>query len=298
MVRSIPEKTFEHWSSMYVAHRFPRGGLWWPTKGEDIHVEDLGTLPGKSVLLETKVPELATTGAHTVSVDLAQLKRYVSSLVPVYYVFPEPPWVGDLMVSGWLGGERRADLAYRRAGDRWFGEWTLVCGAADLLAHLAPTPVQKTATVTTPPPQHWRWFDFWSDLVRCGSRTMPAAFIVPTDDVAAELEAGNGTISRTLLRAELLELRGALAAQGRSEKRSQKRAERDRFVEELRSMRKSVLVPVGPVDGDDLYREVSDEELAASMYDILQADDRVGASEEDIDSHLSVSAVPFDSLAT
>lgn len=298
MVRSIPEKTFEHWSSMYVAHRFPRGGLWWPTQGEDIHVEDLGTLPGKSVLLETKVPEQAATGTHSVTVDLAQLNRYVSSLVPVYYVFPEPPWVGDLMASGWLGRERRADLAYKRAGHRWFGEWTLVCRAVDLQAHLAPAPGQQTATITTPPPQHWRWFDFWTELVRCGSRTMAAAFILPADDVGAILEAGNGTVSRELLRDELRTLRGALFETGSSEKESRRRALRERFVEELRSVRKSVLVPVDPLNGEDLYREMSSEELAASMADVLRETDPGRANEEDINPHLSVSAVPFDSLST
>lgn len=282
---------------MYVAHRFPRGGLWWPTHGEDIHVEDLGTLPGKSVLLETKVPEQAATGAHSVTVDLAQLSRYVSSIVPVYYVFPEPPWMGDLMTSGWLGSERRADLAYKRAGDRWFGEWTLVCRAIDLQAHLAPTPGQKTATITAPPPQHWRWFDFWTELTRCGSPTMAAAFILPADDVGAMLETGNGTVSRGLLRAELRTLRSALLEQGRLVKEPRRRALRENFIEELRSVRKSVLVPVGQPDGEDLYREVSSEELADSIADVLRVDDRGRANEDDFNSHLSVSAVPFDSLS-
>jgi hypothetical protein len=119
VVRSIPEKTFEHWASMYVAHRFPLGGLWWPTVGEDIRVEDLGTLPGKALLLEAKVPELKADGSHVVTIDVAQLRKYVASVAPVYYTFPAPPWTGDLTTSAWLGIERRADLAYKRAGHRW-----------------------------------------------------------------------------------------------------------------------------------------------------------------------------------
>lgn len=87
MVRSIPEKTFEHWASMYVAHRFPLGGLWWPTMGEDIRVEDLGTVPGKALLLEAKVPEQQPNGSHSITIDIPQLKKYVASPVPVYYTF-------------------------------------------------------------------------------------------------------------------------------------------------------------------------------------------------------------------
>lgn len=297
MVRSIPEKTFEHWSSMYVAHRFPRGGLWWPTQGEDIHVEDLGTLPGKSVLLEAKVPELTQAGTHVITVDLAQLRRYVSSIAPVYYIFPEPPWVGDLITSGWLGTERRADLAYRRAGARWFGEWTLVCRASDLLVHLAPSPGQKTATVTNPPVRHWRWFDFWTDLAHCGGPVMPSVFVVPTDDVATELEAGNGAINRSTLRTKLVGLRESLAEQGWSEERSRKKVERERYVERLRSTRKSVFVPLRQEDGSDLYREVSSDEFDASMREVLGVEDSGRVVDDSAGSHLSISAVPFDSLA-
>lgn len=137
MVRSVPEKTFEHWASMYVANRFPTGGLWWPSHGEDVRVEDLGTVPGKSILLEVKVPEQQASGAHIVTIDLAQLQRYLRSAVPVYYSFPQPPWTGSLTGSAWLRPERRADLAYRRANHRWFGEWTVVCRAKDLHSHLS-----------------------------------------------------------------------------------------------------------------------------------------------------------------
>ena len=136
---------------MYVAHRFPLGGLWWPTAGEDVRVEDLGTLPGKALLLEAKVPELQSNGSHVVTIDVAQLTKYVSSVAPVYYIFPAPPWTGDLATSSWLGIERRADLAYRRAGHRWFGKWTVVCTAAALLAHIAPAPGQKHGTVKSVP---------------------------------------------------------------------------------------------------------------------------------------------------
>ena len=152
------------------------------------------------------------------------------------------------------------------------------------------------ATVTAPPPHHWRWFDFWSDLVRCGSRAMPAVFILPTDDVAMELEKGNGTVSRLAMRAKLFAMRGALFEQGRSEKRSRKQAERERYVEGLRSVRKSVLVPLSQTAGNDLYCVVSSEELDASMRAML-TDDPGPTSEEDGGSHVSVSAVPFDSLA-
>lgn len=93
MVRSIPEKTLEHWASMYVAHRFPMAALWWPTAGEDIRVEDFGTMPGKAFYLEVKVPEQSPS-QHVTTINLPQLLAYVGQPVPVYYVIPLPPWTG------------------------------------------------------------------------------------------------------------------------------------------------------------------------------------------------------------
>jgi hypothetical protein len=50
-VCSIPARTLEHRTSIYLSNRFPDGALWWPTSGEDVLVE---------------LPRLAATGAFGV----------------------------------------------------------------------------------------------------------------------------------------------------------------------------------------------------------------------------------------
>lgn len=270
MVRSIPEKTFEHWASMYVAHRFPLGGLWWPTMGEDISVEDLGTVPGKALLLEAKVPEQLPGGAHIISIDVPQLTKYLTSIVPVYYIFPVPPWSGGLSGSVWLGSERRADLAYRRAGHRWFGRWTRVCTAADLYAHLAPTAGSASASLKGLPRRHWKWRDFWTEFRKCGSSSLQSAYILdgPTTDPSRA------------------ELRDRLSALRRDRARSDKRR-RDEFVDTLRERPRYVYVPENGPETTEQYRLAQDDDLTGSLRALLDAE---AASE------LSVCHVPFTVL--
>lgn len=275
MVRSVPEKTFEHWASMYVAHRFPMGGLWWPSSGEDIRVEDLGTVPGKAVLLEVKVPEQQPDGSHLVSIDLAQLAKYLSSPIPVYYLFPVPPWTGQLAGSAWLGAERRADLAYRRAAHRWFGDWTVVCTAAALSATLGTKPGQKTATMSSLPP-HWRWRNFWTDFRGCGSPVLPSAFIL--DD---PLDAGE--LTRARLRQRCADLRRL--------RRQERPAQRDSFVDALRHAEHYRYVPREAGPSEDVYRLVQDVELSDALASLLDRPDDVGG-----DSALSLCHVPFFAL--
>lgn len=199
MVRSVPEKTFEHWISMYIAHRFPSGGIWWPSFGEDVRVEDLGTLPGKACLLEAKVTEQLANGTHKATIDLAQLEKYCSSVIPVYYVIPEPQWQHHLDSSFWIGRERKADLAYRRTMERWFGEWTFVCLAKDLYSHLSPANGQATATLHGRPRPSWSWSDFWKKFSRCGDDQMPAV-MMPSSDL------GSST-TRAQIRSDLIDLK-------------------------------------------------------------------------------------------
>jgi len=185
---------------MYVAHRFPASALWWPTLGEDIQVEDFGTVPGKAFYLEVKTPEQHPTN-HVITIDLAQLTRYRSQPIPVFYVFPQPPWAGEMLSSGWLGPERRADLAYRRTNHRWFGKWTIVVSADALWAHLAAVPGQATAQVLGTPP-HWLWPDFWSEMATCGSPNLQAMFVLPerlADPSRDEMRAVLADFSETLL---------------------------------------------------------------------------------------------------
>lgn len=279
VVRSIPEKTFEHWASMYVAHRFPLGGLWWPTTGEDIRVEDLGTLPGKALLLEAKVPELQPNGSHVVTINVPQLTKYVRSVAPVYYAFPAPPWVGELATSSWLGIERRADLAYRRAGFRWFGKWTVVCSAADLLSHLAPAVGQKHANLTGVPANHWLWQAFWKEFRDCGSSELPSVFILdgPVPDA-----------SRAQLR-ERLELLRVTRAEER-------RGQRDAYVESLRDRPRYLYVPDGRSPRTDRYVLANDDDLSGSLAEVMRSEQSDVADPQQEASHLSVCHVPFTVL--
>jgi hypothetical protein len=101
-MRSIPEKTLEHWTSIYLSNRFPNGALWWPASGEDVLTE----LPrlaasgsGKTLALELKTTE-ARGADHVLEIDTHQLNRYLNPSsgpqLPVYYVFPTPHWIGPL----------------------------------------------------------------------------------------------------------------------------------------------------------------------------------------------------------
>lgn len=121
-VRAIPEKTLEHWSSMYLARRFPVCQLWWPSMDEDIAVQSLSSRVGKSLLLEVKTTDWNwRRWEHRLTIDVDQLRRYQSSPIPVYYVFPMPPW-SEVLADGhsWLMGRHRRQPI--DSGHGWFGE--------------------------------------------------------------------------------------------------------------------------------------------------------------------------------
>lgn len=263
MVRSVPEKTFEHWVSRYVANRFPRSSLWWPTKGEDVRVTDLGVGVGKAILLEVKVPEQQANGSHKVSIDVSQLRRYQASPVPVYYVFPQPPWSGSLEASAWLGREGRAELAYRRSGRRWFGHWSVVCRADHLLSHLAPAPTSKLQVMSSPPTVHWYWQSFWQWFAACGAGVMPAAYI----------------LDRPLPYSNPAQLRGYLRS--RAEEGSYGLAR-----EELLAQRRFVYVPEPDAPDESGYRLVEEEDLNEVLAGLHSTDEEEG-------DHLGVCGLPL-----
>ncbi len=108
MVVSLPEKTLEHWASIYLTYRYrSHAALWWPTFGEDIHVGYLSTNAGKAVQLELKTTTLSSNGAvHDVQIDLLQLANYRARphhLRP-FYVFPLPHWTGTLEAAATTAG--------------------------------------------------------------------------------------------------------------------------------------------------------------------------------------------------
>jgi len=191
----MPEKTLEHWLSMHLARKFSTARLWWPAVGEDISVEGVPRSPGKSVLLEVKTTEWdGVQSQHRLTLDVNQLLAYQSSLIPVYYVLPIPPWSGLLDPGNpWLGSRSRTELLL--PGRRWFGEWTFVVSAKDLWHHLGPPKsrwAQKTAVLFThaagssdlkilvpPLTRSWTWERFWTRLGSCGSPDMPSLIAAP-----------------------------------------------------------------------------------------------------------------------
>lgn len=160
VTRSIPEKTLEHWSSMYMVNRFPNASLWWPADGEDIAFDLLQTAaggdgkPGKVLLLEMKTTEwLPKLKQHRLTVDLDQLDKYLNSPrnldLPVFYVFPVPFWDGAfsapstaMPVTGTLyppdWWRQKADYLPYSLGYEWFGNWLYVL-PAELVAKALPS---------------------------------------------------------------------------------------------------------------------------------------------------------------
>ncbi|WP_285610470.1 hypothetical protein [Actinokineospora globicatena] len=203
-MRSIPEKTLEHWASAYLTNRFPNGALWWPTSGEDVlaQLPRLATSrPGKTLALELKTTEADHRGNHVLSIDTDQLKTYLNPPsgipLPVYYVFPTPFWTGSLtshsanIPSGSAQIPPPAHWWRRRGGQAWFGNWLYVLPAhalAAALPHGWSAPHRNKATLFTVNRSHlvhgipdWPrllsqapatrplgWTQFWKDVPRCG----------------------------------------------------------------------------------------------------------------------------------
>ena len=137
-MRSIPEKTLEHWTSIYLSNRFSNGALWWPTSGEDVLVELprlAATGPGMTLARELKTTE-AVGNHHELKIDTCQLHRYLNPPLPIYYVFPLPHWTGPLTsCSGSAPAVPSAtdpappEWWRQRIGPQWFGEWLYVMPA-------------------------------------------------------------------------------------------------------------------------------------------------------------------------
>ncbi|MDQ0424561.1 hypothetical protein [Cellulomonas iranensis] len=226
-MRSIPEKTLEHWTSLYATYRYrSHAALWWPTRGEDVRVGDIAPgLFGKMFNLEIKTTEASGTDHHAY-VDVAQLRRYLASPVPTYYVFPLPGWVGPIHLAAagpWRGGVPKTEFGFMRSHGRWFGNWTIVIPDYALYAPIAYAdahgdPVkdhERVFTVDTtsagaPRRQRglyaapssskltsWSWREFWELMEVCGgSSAMPAMFAVSGG-------GGDGPVHRSALVAKI-----------------------------------------------------------------------------------------------
>jgi hypothetical protein len=164
---SLPEKTLEHWASIYISNRFPGANVWWPTQGDDIAL-DLFTAaasairPSQLLVLEIKTSTwLGPRRGHQVNIDTAQLSDYLRRIgprgltLPAYYVFPAPHWDGPIVppaptygapgsrplplrVSTVANGDVTDPTTWwrRRSGDQWFGHWTYVMPATQVAASL------------------------------------------------------------------------------------------------------------------------------------------------------------------
>ena len=207
---SVPEKTLEHWSSLYLAYRYrSQVALWWPTRGVDIDIQMLPTAPGKAVQLELKTTTPAGAGLHDVEVNLGQLWDY--SHKPLgrqpFYAFPQPDWDGDLAAVARVQQPRKevTELAFRRSGSGWWcADWMVVLttgqvvdvlrpelnahgsGARDSKARLVRFDVKNPANTVwgdpvspAAPPEVINWLDFWYELERCGRDDWPQLILLP-----------------------------------------------------------------------------------------------------------------------
>jgi hypothetical protein len=210
-VVSVPEKTLEHWASLYIASRYSTAAaLWWPSHGEDIDVHVLPGRPGKAVQIELKTTTVHGP-RHLVKVDLGQLWDYTRrprGRQP-FYVFPLPRTAGTLTAAAQSHGLAVTEFAYRRSGQRWwFAEW-MVALTTEQVARVLATELARhgrrdrgpTATLVTvdltlekrptltwgtgaaaPPFVTWR--DLWTRIERCGEPGWPQLLRLPREIVA------------------------------------------------------------------------------------------------------------------
>lgn len=227
MTVNIPEKTVEHWVSMYITYRFSsKAALWWPTQGEDIAIEALPQRPGKAIQLEIKTVRPGAGVTHDVNVDIGQLWEYLQRPCPPYYVIPWPTWSGDLRVAAAAATPvvPVTEIAFARSNDWWFGSWVRVLTpqqvkavmANELAAHGRRKRGNIRRLVRIDPngkPPLWGpkgaaggpvpipWRDFWSQIASCGSPGWPQIIRLP----ARVLPSGS-SFALSELRAQLVSL--------------------------------------------------------------------------------------------
>lgn len=180
MTRSLSTKAFEHWCATHLTYRYgPNARLWWPTDGDDPKPPRAA---GERFWMEFVGTQWsAKRKAHTLSVDLEQLRRYGKQDVPDYYAFPAPPWEGVLgkpASATWLGDLHVSDLGRAApSGAQWFARWTRVVSGDRLrravakagkgkdaiaVAHIAAgelTPAKGVKSL-----KDRSWHEFWADM--------------------------------------------------------------------------------------------------------------------------------------
>jgi len=200
MVVSVPEKTLEHWASIYLTYRYrSKASLWWPVRGEDIYVGNLPAVPGKAVKLELKTTTLNKKGdVHRVKIDLDQLDRYLAlphGLQP-FYVFPMPRWTDTLENATTTVGLAPSEVGFSRVDSFspkpwWFANWMVALPASQVGQILAKqmtafkaggkdygdlvTTGKRSKPVWADGLQHRTipWRTLWSRLEECGAASWP-----------------------------------------------------------------------------------------------------------------------------
>lgn len=220
MTRSLPEKTFEHWTSIHLSYRYrAKLRMWWPSAGADIAIDGDRLLPGKRYWLELKCPEWQPAtrgGTHVLEIDLNQLHAYGLQGVPDYYVFPIPPWdgvLGDTDSGVWLGARHRSDVGYQsHSGLDWFAEWSWVVSGARLRGSMSSQiaaflsgnrSAQARVFSVSGSTITWargvkglkpvKWRDFLETMENCGSPDFPAQFVLPSGTIRRSRGGRSGT---------------------------------------------------------------------------------------------------------
>jgi hypothetical protein len=210
MVVSLPEKTLEHWASLYLTYRYrSHASLWWPAHGEDVHVGYLPPRSGKAVQLELKTTYLNARGdVHEVRVSLEQLDKYLrrSHWMRPFYVFPIPDWIGTLESAATANKVSVTELGFSRSDAMslrpwWFARW-LVALTTDEVAEILLTQLAayragggSRATLVTVDfssghrVTRWgdgrshnviAWQDLWTQLDGCGRSSWPQIVRLPS----------------------------------------------------------------------------------------------------------------------
>ncbi|GAB6987016.1 hypothetical protein [Nocardioides pyridinolyticus] len=211
MVVSVPEKTLEHWASIYLTYRYrSKASLWWPASGEDIYVGSLPAVPGKALQLELKTTTLNKKGdVHRVKIDLKQLDHYLAlpHWQQPFYVFPMPRWTDTLKDATAAVGIATSEVGFSRVDaislkPWWFANWMVALPAAQvakilstqMAAFKAGGKVDADLVTTTfkagrPQKPVWSdglrhlaipWRTLWKRLEECGAASWPQAVLLPS----------------------------------------------------------------------------------------------------------------------
>lgn len=209
MVVSVPEKTLEHWASLYLTYRYrSHASLWWPVSGEDIHVGYFPARSGKAIQLELKTTTLNSAGdVHEVKISLWQLEKYLHRphWERPFYVFPMPHWKDTLEVAATAAGLPVTEAGFSRSNfgaskPWWFAQWMVALttdqvaqimnaqliryraggtASAALVRYDLRTGRRVTTWGDAKPHRTIPWQTLWTRLDECGRSSWPQVVRVP-----------------------------------------------------------------------------------------------------------------------